>query len=79
MIVRTCPKCKSMDIHRSHRRGLESLLVLVLMRPLRCHACNHRFLGMLFGTSLAPPAKKRRREHADDEQLPGAVETTHPE
>lgn len=48
--VRTCPKCQSTNVHRSHSRGFyeRRILPLALKRPYRCHNCNWRFRDFAF-------------------------------
>jgi hypothetical protein len=61
MMVRICPKCGSLDVHRSRRRTVgEKLLSLVGVRPYRCFQCDARFTGWIFAKSMAPDASKRR-------------------
>lgn len=40
-----CPKCKSDNVQRSHRRGLKERLVSGLFSSVmyRCRDCSHRF------------------------------------
>jgi hypothetical protein len=38
-----CPDCSESPLHPSRRRGLEWLLLLVFVRPYRCHECCQRF------------------------------------
>jgi hypothetical protein len=41
--IRHCPKCASVRVHRSHRRGLaEWLLACLGGEILRCHDCRSR-------------------------------------
>ncbi len=65
-----CPRCGRDDhIHRSRRRtgGQRLLSALLLIRPYRCHHCNHRFWRSKFQAykhdrSLpARTGRKRRR------------------
>jgi hypothetical protein len=39
-----CPYCLGADTRPSRRHGLERALVLLLIRPYRCHGCFRRFL-----------------------------------
>ncbi len=39
----SCPRCKSRDVHRSHRRGMDWLLSGMGFRPIKCLSCDHRF------------------------------------
>jgi hypothetical protein len=44
-----CPRCNCRDrVVPSHRRGLDFLLFLLLLRPYRCNACFKRFLVPLW-------------------------------
>ncbi len=67
MIARVCPKCRSTNVHRSHRRGSEHLMTIFLMRPFRCHNCKHRYWGLLFSESIDPIAKLHHGHHHDDD------------
>ena len=78
MNVRICPKCQSLNVHRSRRRGMESLAAVFFVRPFRCHACEHRFWGSILSTSLAPRPKKKRRSHSDEDEIAAAGEETPP-
>jgi predicted Zn-ribbon and HTH transcriptional regulator len=51
-----CPKCGSLAIHRSRRKGLmESVLRWVLyIAPYRCKECNYRHFRLSFHTSRHP-------------------------
>lgn len=70
MVVRACPKCGSVNVHRSRRRHFpEHLLALVLLRPYRCFDCKTRYFGWRFGKSMAPPdAKHPRRKRNQSEE-----------
>ena len=50
LIFHYCPYCKSPEVHRSRRQGVfETLLLpLFLLRPFRCHRCNHRSYNFFF-------------------------------
>jgi hypothetical protein len=41
-----CPKCKSSEVYRSHRRGVVEKVVLRVMSkaPYQCKSCKHRFV-----------------------------------
>jgi len=39
---KSCPICNSSHVRRSHRRGLERLL-LPFISACRCNECGHRF------------------------------------
>jgi len=43
MAATTCPKCREPNVRRSHRRFLDFLFVSIVMVPLRCNVCEHRF------------------------------------
>jgi len=42
-----CPLCSSADIHSSRKRGLEVLLLLILVAPFRCYSCMRRFYSFV--------------------------------
>ena len=48
-----CLKCNSENITPSHRRGCDWILLLVLLRPYRCHTCWHRFYRFLLATQVS--------------------------
>jgi predicted Zn-ribbon and HTH transcriptional regulator len=39
----SCPKCRELNVRRSHRRVLDFLFRSIGMVPLRCNVCGHRF------------------------------------
>jgi len=49
-MVRSCPFCRSLDVRRSHRKGLFEVifLPLALMRPYRCNDCERRHYNLFF-------------------------------
>ena len=47
-LSRHCPFCYSEEVFRSRFRGLEFLLPLFLLRPVRCNACFQRHYRFLF-------------------------------
>jgi len=51
-----CPHCKSKYIHRSKRRGIFELSVLMLLplRPFRCEDCDRRFYALAPATDSIP-------------------------
>lgn len=53
----SCPYCHRSDVYVSSPKNLwEELAVLLLLRPVRCHDCMHRFYRPLFiPTAVAPP------------------------
>jgi predicted Zn-ribbon and HTH transcriptional regulator len=51
----TCPKCKSDNAHRSHRRNsLERALAALGFYPYRCQKCDHRFRRSAFALERTP-------------------------
>lgn len=47
-----CPKCKTDNAHRSHRRGLlEMIASVVAFYPNRCHRCKYRFLKFRYSSA----------------------------
>jgi hypothetical protein len=58
-----CPKCKTDNAHRSHRRGLLELLAsFVAILPYRCRDCSLRFLKFRYaapGQSEEEPSPVR--------------------
>ena len=63
----SCPYCHQNDIYVSNPKTLsEELAVLLLLRPVRCHDCMHRFYRPLFvstpvcptRSTLSTPSKK---------------------
>lgn len=59
-----CPKCKTDQAHRSHRRGFkEHLAGLFGMRAYRCRGCGHRFLRYRYAVEPPEPrAASKERE-----------------
>lgn len=51
-----CPYCYRSDVYVSSPKSLwEEFAALLLLRPVRCHDCMHRFYRPLFvPTPLAP-------------------------
>ncbi len=44
-----CPNCHRADIYISRPKSLwEEIAILLLLRPVRCHYCMHRFLRPFF-------------------------------
>jgi hypothetical protein len=43
---RQCPGCGGKRVRLSHRRRLDLLLSLFLVRPFRCRDCYFRFRGL---------------------------------
>lgn len=50
MLIRCCPRCFSLKVHRSRPKSLLETLILplCLLRPYRCEKCHHRYYGSLF-------------------------------
>ncbi len=62
-LLRDCPKCYSREVFQSRYRGLERLLTLFLLRPVRCHNCLQRHYRPLFYRTPKPkpaPAQDQR-------------------
>jgi hypothetical protein len=59
-IVRCCPKCKNLDVRRSHRKGfLETfILPLLLLRPYRCNECQLRHINTVFARKVSIAANQ---------------------
>ena len=54
-----CPHCDQGEIYVSRPQGLrEELLILLLLRPVRCHSCLARFYRPLW---LPTPVYPTRR------------------
>ena len=47
----TCPKCRSENVRRSHRRSYEWPLMLFFL-PLRCRKCHSRFYAFRYGRAV---------------------------
>ncbi|MGH9863523.1 MAG: hypothetical protein ACRD35_08880 [Candidatus Acidiferrales bacterium] len=49
MLLRCCPKCFSLDVHRSRAKSFLEMFVLpvVFLRPYRCGQCEHRYYGVV--------------------------------
>lgn len=60
--LRCCPSCQSLDVRRSHRRGLFEVLVLpfFLLRPFRCEDCTKRHYNFFFTRALQEPQVSSR-------------------
>lgn len=57
-----CPYCHRHDIRNSRPKSLwEDLIVLALLRPVRCHDCMHRFYLPLFVSTTDVPLVSARR------------------
>jgi hypothetical protein len=64
-----CPYChRSSEIYISHAQDVwEDLLILLLLYPVRCHDCMHRFYRPVFvPTPIAPRSEVARKsaQHA---------------
>ena len=80
--TRTCPKCGSPDVHRSHRRLVELLTTWFYpgQRMYRCQQCQARYWDTKHGPSrftvgssvspagAAPPAPDTRRRQRDTQR-----------
>jgi len=48
--MRHCPRCNSIKLKPTDRRGLfEFVIIVLLLRPFRCLACRRRHYGFVFG------------------------------
>ena len=57
-----CPHCHRHDIRTSRPKSLgEDLIVLALLRPVRCHDCMRRFYVPLFVSTTDVPVVATRR------------------
>lgn len=53
-----CPYCRRPDAYISSPKSLwEEVAVLLLLRPVRCHDCMHRFYRPLFVPTPIPSAR----------------------
>ena len=52
-----CPRCTSVRIHQSRRRGIieTMLLAMVCFRPFRCERCDARFFRFSFAAKTNSP------------------------
>ena len=66
--VGMCPYCRE-PLHRSRRRGFKErvLLRLILVRPMRCHECEKRFLLPPTFSSDAVHESARKKVRRQDE------------
>jgi hypothetical protein len=62
-LLRSCPYCKSLDVRRSHRRGIFETVVLpfLLLRPFRCEDCTKRHYNLFFTRALHEPVDEGQR------------------
>ena len=62
-LLRCCPACNSLDVRRSHRRGLFEILILpiFLLRPFRCEDCTKRHYNLIFTRALHEPKEGAHR------------------
>ncbi len=60
---KSCPRCSSQRIHRSHRRAaLDRFLFALGAEIRRCHECRFRHASFsTFSVPLGDPAKSARR------------------
>jgi hypothetical protein len=63
-LLRCCPSCKSLDVRRSHKRGVFEMLALplFLLRPFRCEDCTKRHYNFFFTRALHEPEDKVQRK-----------------
>jgi len=55
-----CPFCYRQNIYISHpKHWWESFAILILLQPVRCHDCMHRFLRPLFASPPSKPAVRK--------------------
>ena len=55
----SCPKCRELNVRRSHRRVLDFLFRCIGMVPLRCNVCDHRFFRFRKSLGLASTNTER--------------------
>jgi hypothetical protein len=58
----SCPKCREMNVRRSHRKMFDFLYRSIGMVPLRCNVCEHRFFRSRKSLGL-PRANSERATH----------------
>ena len=61
--IPSCPDCQSTQVRPSRVRGVELLLMALLLRPFRCQRCSTRFWRFRFSAALAKPRPKLRIDH----------------
>jgi hypothetical protein len=54
MFRRLCPRCFSWYIYKSRFWYVEYLLLLLLLRPVRCRDCERRYYRLVFLPALPP-------------------------
>jgi hypothetical protein len=61
-----CPHChRSSEIYTSNPKSVwEELLILLLLRPVRCHDCMRRFLRPVFTETPIAPRRLAGRKSA---------------
>ncbi len=73
MLLRCCPNCLSLNVHRSRAKSFLELFVLpvIFLRSYRCGQCEHRYYGgvaskkyPLAGEGEPPRPARRHLEHA---------------
>ncbi|MGH9775186.1 MAG: hypothetical protein ACRD50_09600 [Candidatus Acidiferrales bacterium] len=59
-LARICPSCQSLDVRRSHRKGLLETFVLpfLLLRPYRCNECQNRHINFIFSRRISVESNK---------------------
>ena len=56
--LESCPYCHRSNVYVSSPKSLwEEAAVLLLLRPVRCHHCMHRFYRPLFVPTPIAPAR----------------------
>ena len=69
-LLSLCPRCRlSGDVHKSRFRGLEVVLPLLLLRPVRCYNCGCRYYRPWFCRTQPRGAPS---PFLPDSQKPGA-------
>jgi hypothetical protein len=52
MFRRLCPRCLSWYVYKSRFSHLEYLLLLLMLRPVRCRDCDRRYYRLIFLEAL---------------------------
>jgi hypothetical protein len=70
-----CPYCHRANIYISRPKSLgEEIVILLLLQPVRCHDCMHRFLRPLFVDTPLPYATVGSRSPAQQAAASEKVE-----
>ncbi len=64
-----CPNCGSQEIYRSRYRGLEYVIRLFMVRPVRCGSCMKRHYRPAWYPVLRP-VKSVRPPRRQDQRIP---------